>query len=201
MTTSPLPALLVMAPSADGYGSDRALIGILPDLVQHFSVTILAAVDGPMLVTRVTVGDQKIRLVGVHLLSPTSVTRLEFRNEQMKEAAEYLKASDEPTIVMGDFNCTPWSPFLSDFLEATGYRDSRQGFGFQATWHKDLGLFKIPIDHALVSDQVHVHDRFVGQPGGSDHLPIVFTVSVGQRRSEKVADELRLIDDVPFARK
>lgn len=39
-----------MVPSADLYGSDRALLGALGDLVTEFDVTMVAAVDGPMLV-------------------------------------------------------------------------------------------------------------------------------------------------------
>lgn len=41
--------LLVLVPSADLYGSDRALLGALGDLVDHFDITMVAAVDGPML--------------------------------------------------------------------------------------------------------------------------------------------------------
>lgn len=41
--------LLVLVPSADLYGSDRALLGALRDLVHDFDVTMVAAADGPML--------------------------------------------------------------------------------------------------------------------------------------------------------
>jgi endonuclease/exonuclease/phosphatase (EEP) superfamily protein YafD len=134
--------------------------------------------DCPMIVSTITVGEQKIRLAGMHVFSPTNRLRMDLRNRLLSEAAQILSLSNDPTIVMGDFNCTPWSPFLSDFVAATGYRDSRQGFGYQATWHKDLGIFKIPIDHAFISDSIHVHNRFVATAAGSDHLPIVFEVSV-----------------------
>ncbi|MEZ5321666.1 MAG: glycosyltransferase family 4 protein [Microthrixaceae bacterium] len=47
--TSELPALLVLTPSADLYGSDRALLAALPELSRRFALTVVAAVDGPML--------------------------------------------------------------------------------------------------------------------------------------------------------
>ena len=43
------PSLLILVPSADMYGSDRALLGALAELVERFEVTMVAAVDGPML--------------------------------------------------------------------------------------------------------------------------------------------------------
>lgn len=43
------PSLLVLVPSADMYGSDRALLGALGELTARFQVTMVAAVDGPML--------------------------------------------------------------------------------------------------------------------------------------------------------
>ncbi len=136
--------------------------------------------DNPMIVTRVIKGSQKLRIAGVHLFSPINLTRMRLRNEQLNDMATFLKQSDEPTVVVGDFNCTPWSPFLSDFLAETGYRDSRQGFGYQASWHAHSPLFMIPIDHAFVSKEVRVQDRHLGRNAGSDHLPLIVELSVGK---------------------
>lgn len=136
--------------------------------------------DNPFLVAKVTKGKQTIRLAVLHVLSPTNEIRLKLRNQQIQEVAQLLSSQDEPTVVMGDFNCTPWSPFLSDFLKTTGYRDSRQGNGYQASWHSRYWPLRIPIDHAFVSNDVHVHDRYVGGYAGSDHFPIVFEISTAE---------------------
>lgn len=138
-----------------------------------------SSTDVPMPVCDVQVGDKTIRLAGMHVLSPTSRYRLELRNQQFEQAAKILSANDAPTIIAGDFNCTPWSPFLNEFLETTGYRDSRHGFGYQGTWNARYRWpALIPIDHAFVSPEIHVHDRFVGDSTASDHYPIIFEVSV-----------------------
>jgi endonuclease/exonuclease/phosphatase (EEP) superfamily protein YafD len=133
--------------------------------------------DNPFVVADVTFKNQNIRLAAFHALSPINRYRMDLRNRQLAEVAQYLARRDAPTVVMGDFNCTPWSPFLNDFLNETGFRDSRQGFGYQATWHAGYWPLRIPIDHAFVSDEIHVHSRYVGPNAGSDHFPIVFEIS------------------------
>jgi endonuclease/exonuclease/phosphatase (EEP) superfamily protein YafD len=133
--------------------------------------------DCPMIITEVEVGGRSIRLAAVHVVSPTSRLRMDVRNQQLIEVADHLVQQDIPTVVMGDFNCTPWSPFLQDFTQVTGYRDSREGFGQQSTWRADVWWLQIPIDHAFVSDDIYVHSRVVGNPAGSDHMPIVLEIS------------------------
>ena len=135
--------------------------------------------DVPALSARVKVGDQSLRITGLHTMSPTNSLRMRLRTEQMNEVAVGLASIDEPSMLMGDFNCTPWSPFLQDLTKACGYRDSRQGEGFLASWNTELPwMFWIPIDHALVSEEVHVHERYTGEPCGSDHRPTIMEISV-----------------------
>ena len=137
--------------------------------------------DVPMLVATVKVGDQSLRLAGMHPMSPTNSYRLNLRNQQFADAAKILKLKKTPTIVMGDFNCVPWSQYLSDFLETLDYRDSRQGFGYHGSWHRSFKPFMIPIDHAFVSPRIHVHDRYVARGSASDHLPVVVEISISPR--------------------
>ena len=137
--------------------------------------------DVPALSARVTIGDQSLRVATLHTMSPTSALRMRLRTEQMNEVGDRLKSVDEPSILMGDFNCTPWSPFLTDLAKTCGYRDSRQGQGYLASWNVELPwVFWIPIDHALVSEKIHVHDRHTGQACGSDHLPTIMEISIGR---------------------
>ena len=150
--------------------SDTKVVQLMP------SVT-----DNPFITTNVTFGDQTIRMAALHTVSPINPERLQLRNQQIAEVAEELSKSDVPTIVMGDFNCTPWSSFLVEFVAQTGYRDSRRGFGYQATWPANHWILRIPIDHAFVSPDVHVHSRVVGERSDSDHLPILVEVSTAKQ--------------------
>lgn len=133
--------------------------------------------DNPMIITQVNFGDQKIRICGIHVLSPINLFRLVLRNKQYDEVADELLKEEIPTVVTGDFNSVPWSPFVSDFLKKTGYRDSRSGFGYHSSWHAEYPLLRVPIDQAMVSDDICVHSRKLGGYAGSDHLPIIFEVS------------------------
>jgi endonuclease/exonuclease/phosphatase family metal-dependent hydrolase len=81
-------------------------------------------------------------------------------------------------MLIGDLNMTSDSPVFQNFLRETGLRDTRAGFGIQATWPTNVPVLWIAIDHCLVSDKVLVHDRRVGPGVGSDHLPLTVDVSV-----------------------
>lgn len=49
ITPAAKPRLLILTPSADLYGSDRALLLALPAIMEHFAVVLVAADEGPML--------------------------------------------------------------------------------------------------------------------------------------------------------
>jgi endonuclease/exonuclease/phosphatase (EEP) superfamily protein YafD len=160
------------------HGFGVAIFSKLPIVDKEVMHTAGSRYDFPLVLATVRIGDRELRIAGAHLLSPRDPNRLRIRNLQMQEIGQYLSADNLPTVVVGDFNCVPWSPFLSDFLNRTGYRDSRQGFGYHATWHAKRPLFRVPIDHAFVSPEIYVHNRKVGQYAGSDHYPVIVELSV-----------------------
>ena len=140
--------------------------------------------DVPALSARVKIGEQSLRIAGLHTISPTNSLRMRLRTDQMKELATYLEPVDEPAMLIGDFNCTPWSPFFKDLVKACSFRDSRRGQGYLASWNLELPwIFWIPIDHALVSKEVHVHRRHTDESCGSDHRPIIMEVSISPDES------------------
>ncbi len=168
----------ILEPRWHGYGA--AIFSRYPlDDRQIYQLTA-EMTDVPLLVASVNFGETKIRLAAVHLFSPTDPQRLALRNRQLQEIAKSLDTSTLPTVVVGDFNCVSWSTYLDDFLRETGLRDSRQGFGFQPSWHSAFPFFRIPIDHAFVSNAISINDRYVADAAGSDHFPIVIEVSVSQ---------------------
>lgn len=134
--------------------------------------------DAPLPVANVLLGDQKIHLIAVHVLSPTNPMRMELRNRQFDEMVEIVNQAEHPTLVIGDFNAVPGSPYVQEFLRNTNLRDSRQGFGVQASWHRVYWPLRIPIDNAFVSSRIHVHRRWVGSGTDSDHFPIHLEISV-----------------------
>lgn len=166
----------VAQPRWHGFGI--AIFSKLPIDQQTVMQLAKGRTDNPMALATVKIGNRQLRIAGVHLLSPMDPKRLDIRNQQIREIGEFLSTDSVPTILVGDFNCVPWSAFLSDLLTQTGYRDSRQGFGYDGTWYANRIFLRIPIDHAFVSPQVHVHSRTVGESAGSDHFPVIVEVSV-----------------------
>ena len=114
----------------------------------------------------------EVTVVAFHPMPPISAADHGRRNRLLADfSARY---ADRPTIVFGDFNATPWS--------AAFRAPRRKGFklagGLQPTWPASLcGLIGLPIDHVMVSRHWSVIDHAVGPDLGSDHLPILATVS------------------------
>ncbi len=126
-------------------------------------------------------GDQMWRVVGVHVIPPMSAEATRLRNEQFRELADRLAGVAGPTAVVGDLNCTAWSPCFDYLLEPTGLRDSGSGFGLQPTWPAQIPLMMIPIDHCLVSESVQVTGRMVTAACGSDHRGLVVDLAAHER--------------------
>lgn len=129
--------------------------------------------DVPALSTRMTVGQEAIRLVGVHLEWPMTAAASRGRNTQLRNLPSQLGDMDEPTVLLGDFNLTRWAARFTTLLEATGLEDTAVGFGWQPTWPTWLPGLGITIDHCLASPSLRISDRRVGPHLGSDHLPLI----------------------------
>jgi endonuclease/exonuclease/phosphatase (EEP) superfamily protein YafD len=56
-------------------------------------------------------------------------------------------------------------------------RDTRAGFGIQASWPTQIPPLGIPLDHCLVSPELVVLDRRLGPAVGSDHRPVILELA------------------------
>ncbi len=121
--------------------------------------------------------------VGIMLVHPTvpimSKSRFDARNKELTELypAEIKTLGDEQ-ILLGDLNCTPWSPYFDKLLAKGHLKDSERGFGFTPSWPTKMFLFVplrpfLPIDHVLVSQGIVVKERRLLGEVGSDHLPVL----------------------------
>ncbi len=82
-------------------------------------------------------------------------------------------------IVAGDFNAVPWSFMLNELERTAGVRNIRQKLEWANTW-RPSPLFSLPIDHVFVSDMWQVRGSQYGDPHGSDHVPIVVDLVLGE---------------------
>ena len=126
----------------------------------------------PWISTEMHAPGGRVRIIGMHPRTPRSGARFDQRNAQYDRAAEIAINAGMPVVLLGDLNCTPYSPWFQRLLERGKLRDSALGFGLHSTWRSNgIGL---PIDHILVSGDWHVIRRSVHPDRmGSDHHPVI----------------------------
>jgi endonuclease/exonuclease/phosphatase (EEP) superfamily protein YafD len=105
-------------------------------------------------------------------------------NPELAALAEEVARIGGSRIVTGDMNTSDGSDNFRKFLQTTGLRDSRYGFGRQGSF-PTFSPYRIAIDHALVSPDLAVVERRLGPSIGSDHYPLIFVLapSAPPRRS------------------
>ena len=136
----------------------------------------------PTLHGELSVGYKTIRFVSTHPMIPLGADNYAARNEQLHAVVQLPGFSTGPTddsmILVGDLNITMWDVNYRDFEGSTGLRNARQGHGILPTWPTFMPFAMIPIDHVLVSNDIEIKQIRTGARIGSDHLPLVVTLSL-----------------------
>jgi endonuclease/exonuclease/phosphatase (EEP) superfamily protein YafD len=118
----------------------------------------------------------QFRVIGTHPVPPIGATLAAYRNEHLQELSEYLARTREPTLLVGDLNCTPWSPHFQRMIAVSGFRSASSELGIYPSWPYPFLPMMIPLDHCLLSGDLEVWRREWPSSIGSDHLPITVTV-------------------------
>jgi len=132
----------------------------------------------PTIVATMTVDGASLTLINTHPMIPLTRPFYEARNHQIQSIADLVNQSNRPVILMGDFNTSPWTRPYRALEESTGLRNTQRGLGIRLTWPTFMPLAMIPIDHALVSEDIGVVETRTGPRIGSDHLPLIITVAL-----------------------
>ena len=124
-----------------------------------------------------------IAILNPHITIPGSRANALERNAEFAVVAEWARAQQLPSVIIGDLNATPWCSGFRSLLAETKLIDSQQGFGVQGSWprrppHALSWIFTIPIDHCLHDANWVTLDRRIGPYLGSDHLPLEVTVQL-----------------------
>ena len=94
---------------------------------------------------------QNYRVLAVHPFAPITEGYAAERNAQFADIVTYVKSGTLPTLVVGDFNSAPWSPYFQELLKDSDLADARLGFGLVPTWHAHNFFFRLPIDYVLTT--------------------------------------------------
>ena len=136
----------------------------------------------PTLQGEFTVQNETVRFVSTHPMIPLGRENYAARNEQLRQVAEITAVPEDvstvSTILVGDLNATMWDVNYRRFEAATGLRNVRRGQGILPTWPTFMPFAMIPIDHVFVSNDIGVEQVETGPRIGSDHLPLVVTLSL-----------------------
>ena len=133
-----------------------------------------------ILATFQTEDGKAFSVITTHMDWPLPIAR---QREQLSALLEVVDKIDGPMILAGDFNSTPWSYALRDFVARSGLvRETQNLLTFPMSWHyfgtwRDTLPF-LPLDHVMTRGGIVVHEVHAGLPTASDHLPVVLTFSV-----------------------
>jgi len=123
-----------------------------------------------------------VAMLAIHPLSPYNEFRAEQNNRQLQFAADWAADQDGPTIVVGDFNATPWSYPFRHLMSSANLLNSERGFGLELSYPANGNpLLRIPIDHLLHSDELAVVNRQLGPAMGSDHFPLTVDLALSAK--------------------
>ena len=132
----------------------------------------------PTIVATLTVNGTRLNIISSHPTIPLGRNLYEARNEQLDSVVELLGQTTGRVVLLGDFNASIWDMHFRRLQESAGLKSVRQGFGVLPSWPTYMPFAMIPIDHALVSESISVTDARTGSSIGSDHLPLVVTLSL-----------------------
>lgn len=133
----------------------------------------------PTILATMTVGGVPLTLINTHPTIPLTRSLYDARNEHFESVADIAMRTQGAVVLTGDFNSSVWSRPYRMLEQSTGLRNTRRGFGIQPTWPTFMPFAMIPLDHALVSDDISVVGTRTGAHIGSDHLPLIVELAVG----------------------
>lgn len=114
-----------------------------------------------------------LTVIALHSRPPWDNRRLAERDHTINAAISLAK--DNRSIIVGDFNATPWSPVFRA-MEANHLRRANCGAPWRPSWRSQTPLFGLTLDQAWFGPDLGVVSCDLGPDIGSDHRPLVLTV-------------------------
>jgi endonuclease/exonuclease/phosphatase (EEP) superfamily protein YafD len=117
----------------------------------------------------------RVTFLSVHM------TRFPYSRAQLNQAqylVKLLESVSEPVVVAGDFNATPFSRITTTLEKGANLQRMTE----LPTWPAQAGMPQLAIDHVFASTDFRVvANQQIGEPGHSDHYPILLTLAYRQK--------------------
>ena len=157
-----------LLPRQDPYG-----IGVISRHALNVASADLAGDGLPSLTGTIEIEDRELRFIGLHTRWPVLPGLARRRDAALISAADALRASDTPAVLLGDLNLSPYAPRYEQLLDRGGLQDVLPRRAWRPTWMAGFWPLALRIDHLLVSDGLCVEQAGVGPDVGSDHRPVI----------------------------
>jgi endonuclease/exonuclease/phosphatase (EEP) superfamily protein YafD len=121
----------------------------------------------------IRVGEQRVRVLGVHTVAPNFAFAANRRDQ--REVTAIIRRAPRPRLVAGDFNATPYNRWYGELLDL-GLTEAHDAVGepFATTWpNGHHPLPPVRIDHVFVDEPITPVRVAQGEGAGSDHRPVV----------------------------
>lgn len=154
-----------------------------------FGITVLAREDLEAEVLRIShVRDVAVRveaeidgepvvIYAIQSRVASNETDADLRNVYFDEITRMADRETDSTIVVGDFQSTPWTHTFKSLVAEADLVNSLDGYRIQTTWPADRwAFFRLPYDHLVHSKDLTTVDRYLGPTFGVEHRPIVVTL-------------------------
>lgn len=123
--------------------------------------------------------------IGLHPQPPVPGEDTVERDLQTLYAARFARETDQPDVVMGDFNDAAWSDTAQAFKHVGQYLDVRVGRGLFPSFHARHWWFRCPIDQLYTTEGIVVSRYRLGKYVGSDHFPVIAHIRVDAEESRE----------------
>lgn len=162
------------------------------ETIFHLTVPLV-----PSISARVNWEGQVVRLLATHPIPPVNSRYFQARNRHLELLGERIRKQSETkeedaTVVIGDLNLTPWSPWYQKFLTDADLDDCVGGdrmASLRPTWYRwPMFPFGLVLDHGFCRGTLICSSRNVLEDIGSDHRPVVLEFI---RRRESSLQEVR----------
>ena len=114
-----------------------------------------------------------LHVLAVHPLPPVGDSNWRARNRHFEAMGRWSQSGRGHAVIVGDLNCTPWSPFFRHLVRDSATRHAREGAGLLASWPVDVPVLSIPLDTVLTQEKMHVVGVRTGPDLGSDHRAVI----------------------------